>query len=178
MKRLLKFLKKILPVFIILTGVLFMALSCSPARKPIKPDNKILPKTMPKLSADQARLPAREEIPSTPAELHRTASSLAAMVSGINGVSNAYVALANNTAYVGLETRPELGAERLKTVKEEVSDRIKRADRRVINVYVTTDEAALGIIKKVARGVANGTPVSEFTWDITEIERRLAREYR
>jgi len=175
LKKLLQLLKKMLAVFFVVTVIIMPAGGCTPAKKPINPDNKLLPKTMPKLSTDQARQPAPNEIPVTPEELDRAASGLASLASGVPGVDRAYVALANTAAYVGIEM--ENGAGALSgTAKKEIADRIIRADRRLTRVYVTTDKDTVSSIKGVAQGIADGRQVSDFAWDIAEIERRIVQE--
>ncbi len=177
MKKLLQLLKKMLAVFFVVSVVIVPAGGCTPAKKPIQPDNKLLPKTMPKLSTDQARQPAPNGIPVTPAELNRTASGLASLASGVPGVDRAYVALANTAAYVGVEmvdgTKAAPG-----TARREIADRIRRADRRLARVYVTTNKDTVSRIKGVAQGIADGRPVSDFAWEIAEIERRIVQENR
>lgn len=175
MKKLLQLLKKMLSVFFVVTVIIMPAGGCTPAKKPINPDNKLLPKTMPKLSTDQARQPAPNEIPVTPEELDRAASGLASLASGVPGVDRAYVALANTAAYVGIEMEPGTGAAP-GTARREIADRIMRADRRLATVYVTTDSDTVSRIKGVAEGIADGRQVSDFAWDIAEIERRIVQE--
>ncbi|MBU7005711.1 YhcN/YlaJ family sporulation lipoprotein [Phosphitispora fastidiosa] len=175
MKKLLQLLKKMLAVFFVVTVIIVPAGGCTPAKKPINPDNKLLPKTMPRLSADQARQPAPKGIPVTPEELDRAASGLASLASGVPGVDRAYVALANTAAFVGIEMENRAGA-LPGTAKKEIADRIMGADRRLARVYVTTDKATVSRIKGVAKGIASGRQVSDFAMDIAEIERRIVQE--
>ncbi|MEW6572696.1 MAG: YhcN/YlaJ family sporulation lipoprotein [Bacillota bacterium] len=117
--------------------------------------------------------PARKPLPTDPREMSRLAERLAGEAVRVPGVNRATVVLAGSTAYVGVNL--QAGMERAETerAKRDVAARVKRAEPRLARVMVTTDSDTFTRIKRVQDGIAKGRPVSAFTDQIREINRRM-----
>ena len=74
---------------------------------------------------------------------------------------------------VGLETKPEVEAKKTEEIKTKVADEVKRADKSIKTVSITTDPNLITRIKKVAKGIEDGKPLSSFTDELAEITRRI-----
>lgn len=138
---------------------------CTPARKPTPPSAT---PTKPVTPA-----PARKPLPTDPREMSRLASRLAGEAARVPGVDRATVVLAGSTAYVGLGLKPEVNRGAAEGVQRNVAVRLKRAEPRLTRVMVTTDPDTYARIKRVQEGVAKGKPLSAFTTELREINRRM-----
>lgn len=157
--------------FLVLIGVLLTLLvtafaGCSAARKPGSPATPTPPgQTAP--GTPRSTAPAAD-----PRVSAREAARLADVASKVPGVRKAYVVLSGTTAYVGLDLKP--GEEpRSKTIQKDVASRVKRADARIRRVMVTTDPDLVTRIKRVSNGIAAGRPISAFTREMSELNKRL-----
>ncbi|RPF42995.1 YhcN/YlaJ family sporulation lipoprotein [Thermodesulfitimonas autotrophica] len=143
---------------------------CSPARKPTpSPATPTRPVTP---------APARKPLPTDPREMSRLASRLASEAARVPGVNKATVVLAGSTAYVGLDLKAGLEKGAVDRVKRDVAARLKRAEPRLTRVMVTTDPDTYTRIRRVQEGIAKGKPLSAFTSELREINRRMTPETR
>lgn len=117
--------------------------------------------------------PARKPLPTDPREMSRLAEHLAGEAVRVPGVNRATVALAGRTAYVGINLKAGLERAETEKVKRDVAERVKRAEPRVTRVLVSTDSDTFTRIKRVQDGIAKGRPLSAFTSQIREIDRRI-----
>lgn len=154
---------------VLMLVLLFTAGCAQPSRKPVPPPTRPAPSA----PAPRTPAPARKPLPTTPAEVHRLASKLAADAATVPGVDKATVALTDSTALVGLDVKAGVEAARANSIKREVSDRLQRSEPRLTRVLVTTDPDLTARIKKIAEGVKAGKPVSSFSREVTELMRRL-----
>uniref|UniRef100_A0A7C2I3S3 YhcN/YlaJ family sporulation lipoprotein n=1 Tax=Ammonifex degensii TaxID=42838 RepID=A0A7C2I3S3_9THEO len=137
----------------------------APARKPAPPPAS---PTQPVTPA-----PARKPLPTDPRELSRLATRLAGEAAKVPGVRKATVVLVGSTAYVGLNLKAGLERGETTRVQQQVADRVKKAEPRIRRVMVTTDADTFTRIKRVQDGIAKGRPVSAFTREIQELNRRM-----
>jgi len=151
-----------------------MAFGCAQSKKPLPPSPEPGPQTVP--NPGPARKPLPDRMPTTSPELHRIAVKLAAEAEKVAGVRDATVVLSGTNAYVGLDLDRNIQGKTTDQVKEEAARRVKKADRRLTDVYVSTDADTVTRIREVARGIAEGRPVSGFSRELAEIGRRLLPE--
>ncbi len=157
-------LKRLLSLLLTLTLCITCTAGCTPAKKPLPP----APRTAPRTPA-----PGVSRMPTTSPELNRIATKLAAEADKVPGVKKATVVLSGNMAYVGLDLQADIEAGRTNAVKRDVAVRVKNADKRLTNVYVSTDADIVTRIKRVSEGIRKGQPVSSFDRELTEIGRRI-----
>lgn len=117
--------------------------------------------------------PARKPLPTDPREMSRLAERLAGEAVRVPGVNRATVVLAGSTAYVGINLRAGLERSETEKAKRDVAERVKKAEPRLARVMVTTDSDTFARIKRVQDGIAKGRPLSAFTDQIREINRRM-----
>lgn len=113
------------------------------------------------------------KLPTTSPELHKLATKLASEASRVKGVKKATVALSGSTAYVGLDIPANVEASKTKTIKRDVVTRVKKADKRLATVLVSTDVGLVTRIKKVGKGIEQGKPITSFANELKEIGRRI-----
>ncbi|PKM82079.1 MAG: hypothetical protein CVU89_07005 [Firmicutes bacterium HGW-Firmicutes-14] len=166
-------MKRTIATFLTITCFFLVIWGCTPARKPIMPDNKLAPKTLPQVFPDPLERPIPDRLPAGPAELHRTAIRLAEAAESTRGVARAAAVFSNTTAYVGLKLDPGITPERSGEIKREAADRVRRADGRLARVYVTTDPESMAQIQKVVKGLEQGKTIEIFAPELAEIENRI-----
>ncbi len=169
--------KRILAVLMAVMLSATLAAGCrQPARKPAPPSSPA-PKTAPSPRTTRVTpAPAKKPLggmPASSAELHKLATKLAGEAAKVNGVKKATVVLSNTTAYVGLDLKPNITGAKTNTIKKDVGTRVKKADKRLTKVYVSTDVDTVTRIKRVADGIAKGKPISSFSRELSEIARRI-----
>jgi YhcN/YlaJ family sporulation lipoprotein len=142
---------------------------CAPARRPAPPNP---PNTQDQVNPKNNPRP-ESVFPADAREANRIAEKLADEAAKVEGVNSATVVLSRNTVIVGLDLKANLEADKTNAIKREVINRIKKADKRAKKVIVTTDADTVARIKKVAKGIAEGRPVSEFAKELAEITRRI-----
>ena len=113
-------------------------------------------------------------MPTSSKEMHKLATKLAAEAAKVNGVQKATVVLSKTMAYVGIDLKANIEASKTKSIKKEVAAKVKNADKRLTKVYVSADADVVTRIKKIAKGIEQGKPISSFTREIAEIGRRIA----
>lgn len=167
--------KRLLTVILAVIMLSALGAGCKqPAKKPIPtptPAPKMVPKTVKPLPIPVK--PGVTTMPTNSAEAHKLATKLAGEAAKVKGVIKATVALSNTTAYVGIDLESNIEANKTDTIKKEVADKVKNADKRLTNVYVTSDVDLVTRIKKVAEGTSKGKPVSSFISELSEIGRRI-----
>lgn len=102
----------------------------------------------------------------------------------VPGVDNATVVISGNTAYVGVGTDGDLTgrniaygtASDLTAVKRQCAQKIKAADPNIKTVYVSTDANFFDRLRRVGDGVRNGSPVSNFRNELSNLIRNLTPE--
>lgn len=162
-------MKRLLAV--VFSVVLFATLGvgCTPAKKPAPaPAPRTAP--APRITPAPAKKPA---MPTTSADMHKLATKLASEAAKVPGVKKATVALSGTDAYVGLDLKSGVTGKKTDAVKKDVVNRVKKADKRLTNVYVSTDIDTVTRIKKVANGIGQGKPLSSFANELAEIGRRI-----
>lgn len=157
------------PYLAIVTLLILAALfcsGCSPARKPTPspatPTRPITP------------APARKPLPTDPRELGRVASRLAGEAAKVPGVNKATVVIVGSTAYVGINLNADVERRETTRIRQRVADRLRKTEPRLRRVMVTADADTFARIKRVQEGIAKGKPVSAFTREIQEINRRMS----
>ncbi|MDI6632265.1 MAG: YhcN/YlaJ family sporulation lipoprotein [Bacillota bacterium] len=143
---------------------LFWAGGCTaPQRKPTPPASPTQP----------APEPARKPLPTDPRELSRVAGRLAGEAARVPGVNKATVVIVGSTAYVGINLNADVERGETTRIRQRVADRVRKTEPRLRRVMVTADADTFTRIKRVQDGIARGKPVSAFTREIQEINRRM-----
>ncbi len=173
-------MKRFLALVLSLALMAVLSLGCrQPARKPVPPAPTPAPRTVTPAPGVLTPTPgtptpgSAARMPTTSADVHSLAAKLAAEAKKVPGVRGASVALSKTTAYVGIDLDPKIEAGQTNTVKRDVAARLKKADKRLTNVYVTADVGLVTRIKNVAEGISKGKPLSTFDRELMEIGRRL-----
>lgn len=149
--------RKKLNIVLLVIILMFALLStaCAPARRPAAPENNVTP--------DRTNIQ----------DANRRAETLAAEAAKVQDVKSATVVLSGDTAIVGLNIPANVEKSRTEQIKQDVASRLKQADTGVKNVSIATDPDTVTRIRNIARGIADGRPVSEFAKELGEITRRI-----
>jgi YhcN/YlaJ family sporulation lipoprotein len=111
------------------------------------------------------------------AQSRKLADNLTNRVTAIKGVRSATVVVqpANNryTVLVGLTLNSDVKGTRTTAIKKEVTDKLKKADKRITRVMVTTNPDLVKRLEDIARGVLAGKPIQSFATEISELTRRI-----
>jgi YhcN/YlaJ family sporulation lipoprotein len=116
----------------------------------------------------------RQVLPTDPRESAQLADRLARVAAETPGVNRATVVLVGTTAYLGLNLEAEMDEEQTETTKRKAAKRIKDEEPRIERVMVVTDVDTLTRLENMAEGVRRGKPVSAFTDELAEINRRAS----
>ncbi len=165
-------MKRLLTILFSVALLVSLGVGCTPAKKPVptpRPDPRIV--SEPKDSTPRNNTAG---MPTTPTEMNKLATKLSNEAVKVPGVKGASVALSGTDAYVGLDLKSDITGKQTDAVKKDVVNRVKKADKRLTNVYVSTDIDTVTRIKKVAQGINQGKPLSSFTNELAEIGRRIA----
>lgn len=174
-------MKRIFYTVICFTLILSVLVGCATTRKPA-------PKPAPSKNAPPPKIDQTPKRPSpttprtpspkpAPQQNNRTsqklAKRLATSAEKIDGVKSATVVVSDSTAFIGLETNPDVEASETNKIKSKVTKKLKDEDKSLKDVSITTDPNLITRLKKVAKGVENGKPLSSFSKEIEEITRRM-----
>lgn len=144
--------------------VLVTSVGCSAQRKPdMNPQGQGIP------PAPTAPAPA-EPLPTIPTESTRLAKQVADEAVKVNGVNSVTVVLTGSTAMAGVDLKPGVDPN---VVKDEVASVIKKSEKRIKNVLVSTDPELNQRIASISKGIAEGRPISSFAVEVREIMNRL-----
>jgi len=115
-------------------------------------------------------------MPTETKEVAALQDKLAREAASVAGVKRAWVALSGNTALVGVELESDAprGQDDAAGLKNDISSRVRRADPRIKNVAVATDDATVARVRQIAEGVKEGKPVKTFTEDLNDLMKRMA----
>lgn len=175
------FKKRIVMYPLLLTlAVAPLAGGCTAARKPLPPPPPPGPTTIPAPAPTPVPAPTPPgtivrpaPVTPAPADANREAQRMATLVARIRDVRSATVVISGNTANVGLDIAGKVTGARTNAVKREAATVIRREDPRITTVYVATDADTVSRIRRVADGIARGTPVSSFVNELAAIQRRI-----
>lgn len=109
--------------------------------------------------------------PGTQARAADAADDIARRVAAIDGVNKAYVVVVGNVALLGLDLKKNIEGAKVESIREQAASRAKQ-DPRIVNAVVETDPDAVGRIQGMARGIAEGRPISDFFKEIGEFFNR------
>ncbi|MGI6605021.1 MAG: YhcN/YlaJ family sporulation lipoprotein [Firmicutes bacterium] len=167
----------------VLVGLLVLILAvvltgCRTAQRKPLPDRTPQPeRPTPIRTAPPPQGPnANEPMPTETKEVAALQDKLAREAASVAGVKRAWVALSGNTALVGVELESDAprGQDDAAGLKNDISSRVRRADPRIKNVAVATDDATVARVRQIAEGVKEGKPVKTFTEDLNDLMKRMA----
>lgn len=101
------------------------------------------------------------------------AKKLADAAKRVEGVEEATVVISGARVFAGIEIDEDVEENKTEELKTQVVKEIKKADTRVETVHVTADPNIVTRIEKVAKGIEQGRPVSEFASELEEIARLI-----
>lgn len=161
---------------VIMLIALFNVAGCSKqaSKKPLTttPQNKV---TKPGTTTTKKAQPVS---PLGPSETRKLADKLTNLAVKVKGVRSATVVVqpSNNRAavLVGLTLEPGVKGSETNKIKKQVRDKLKKADKRITRVLVTSDPNLVRRIEDIARGIIAGKPVQSFASEISELTRRIA----
>ncbi len=90
----------------------------------------------------------------------------------VNGVDEAWVAVVDNTAYVGIELGEGVQQERAERIERTVAEQIVSRVDKIDQAFASTDPAIVGRMREISRDLAGGRPASAYR---EELERMSAR---
>lgn len=162
---------KALLLLLLVALLLSVFAGCAPARRPAPNNGTRRETTEPRNINGNDDL--ADDMDMNAEESNRIAEQLADEATKVKGVKSATVVFTNKTAVVGLDLGAEIEADQTDDIKQEVSNRLKKANKNVKTVSISTDADTVTRIRNIARGVAEGRPVSEFAKELSEITRRI-----
>lgn len=174
-------------LLILLTLIMALSLSLTGCRATKKPSptryTPTTPRTTPAPSPGMTTpAPSRTPTtptPTTPAPVKRPvpqstrAAKIASNVAKLPEVNRATVVISGNTAIVGIDMKANVQGTHETQVKKKVEKTVRDTDKGIKNVSVTSDPDLYTRINNIAKGIAAGRPLSEFTKQITEILKRI-----
>lgn len=102
-----------------------------------------------------------------------TAKALARKISEMKNVNSATVVLSGNSAWVGVDLAANLENKMTNNMKNEITEIVKKEDKKINTVYVTADADTVTRLRNIAGDIASGKPVSGFINELNEIGRRI-----
>ncbi|MDK2805126.1 YhcN/YlaJ family sporulation lipoprotein [Thermoanaerobacterium thermosaccharolyticum] len=169
-------------LLILLTLIMALSISLTGCKATKKPSptryTPTTPRTTPAPSPGMTT-PAPSRTPTTPAPAKRPvpqstrAAKIATNVAKLPEVNKATVVISGNTAIVGIDMKASVQGTHETQVKKKVEKTVRDTDKSIKNVSVTSDPDLYKRIDNIAKGIAAGRPLSEFTKQITEILKRI-----
>ncbi|MDN5316945.1 MAG: hypothetical protein PWR08_1069 [Thermoanaerobacterium sp.] len=169
-------------LLILLTLIMALSISLTGCKATKKPSptryTPTTPRTTPAPSPGMTT-PAPSRTPTTPAPVKRPvpqstrAAKIATNVAKLPEVNKATVVVSGNTAIVGIDMKASVQGTHETQVKKKVEKTVRDTDKGIKNVSVTSDPDLYKRIDNIAKGIAAGRPLSEFTKQITEILKRI-----
>lgn len=169
-------------LLILLTLIMALSISLTGCKATKKPSptryTPTTPRTTPAPSPGMTT-PAPSRTPTTPAPVKRPvpqstrAAKIATNVAKLPEVNKATVVISGNTAIVGIDMKASVQGTHETQVKKKVEKTVRDTDKSIKNVSVTSDPDLYKRIDNIAKGIAAGRPLSEFTKQITEILKRI-----
>ena len=106
-------------------------------------------------------------------DLHQRAEKIAdAVVNDVAQVKDARTVISEKMAYVSVAIDETADTAESATLKEEISNVVKKTDAEIETVYVMEDADTFTRMKEIGEDIANGKPVSGF---VEELENMFVR---
>jgi YhcN/YlaJ family sporulation lipoprotein len=160
-----KLARRLAGVLVLTLMLVSLVTGCQAQKKPTLPNTKA----------------AEEYDPSklTPTDRRVISNRLSDVASTVTGVQRAIVVLSSDNknkivVLVGLTLTPD-AANKQQQVKSMTADKIKKSDKRVTQVLVTTDPNMVKRISDIAAGIIQGKPVKSYARDVDELTRNIKR---
>lgn len=112
-------------------------------------------------------------VPAVPSSLNTRASNIANAVSKINGVDKTTVVISGNNALVGIRQNENGSTGDVDNLKNNIVSTVKRTDKGIKNVYVTSDMSLYNRIDRIARDITEGKTLTNYTDEIDDIIRKI-----
>ncbi|MGE5397656.1 MAG: YhcN/YlaJ family sporulation lipoprotein [Chitinophagales bacterium] len=169
-----------IPILIIVSSTLILGGCGNQAqKKPVTPKtNMTAPKTK-TTTPNTVTRPAKKPVPTmSTSEMRRLADKLTNIAVTVKGVKSATVVVqpmgTKVSVLVGLTLDPSVKGKETTMIKNEITKKFKKADKRITRVLVTSNPDLVKRIEDIARGVIAGKPVQSFASEISELSRRIA----
>ncbi len=172
LKKYQKYILRLTILAVLLTAVFMVG--CTATKKPVP--NQVTPPvpapTTPTPVNPRAITPQVVPTPGNQARAKDAADDIAKKVSAINGVNKAYVVVVGNVALIGADIKQNIEGAKVEKIREQAATRAKE-DPRIVSAVVETGPDAVTRIQKIASGIAQGRPISEFFQQINEFFNRV-----
>jgi len=91
----------------------------------------------------------------------------------INGVDEAWVAVVDGTAYVGIELGEGVDGERAERIERAVVEQIVSRVDKIDQAMASRDPAIVGRIREISRDLADGRPASVYREELERLGRNM-----
>lgn len=95
------------------------------------------------------------------------------VVEQINGVEEAWVAVVDNTAYVGIELGEGVDEERADRIERTAVEQVTSRVDRINQARATRDPAIVGRIREISQGLAQGRPESAYREELQRLSDQM-----
>jgi YhcN/YlaJ family sporulation lipoprotein len=145
--------------------MVLLVTGCQQQKKPITPRTKAAEQY------DPSQL--------NPTDRRVISNRLSDVAATVKGVQRAIVVLASDNknkmvVLVGLTLTPD-ATNKSQQIKSATADKIKKSDKRITQVLVTTDPNMTKRISDIAAGIIQGKPVKSYARDVDELTRSLKK---
>ncbi len=163
-------LKKLLPIAMIgILGLSMLVAGCQTSKKPMTPQPNSPSTQKPYTNTPNNNTNTNMTTTSNNQQVTRAQNE----AQRVSGVRSASAIISGRTMYIGLDLDANLGANKSAMVEKEVLNKEKKMFP-AYTVMVSSDIDTVTRIKKVARGIASGTPLTSFSNEIKDIGTRMA----
>lgn len=178
--------KRILFTTCILLLIAFIAIGCTtPAKRPVPeprttPSNETIDRN--RTTTDNKIRTTDEMLPNDNRntmdnrmnnDLSDRADRIKNQVSKLKDVKSATVVITERTALVGINLTSGTKGELNSKIKKDVEDTVKKADKDIERVAVTSDPDIFTRIENIGKDIGQGRPISGFATEVEEIIRRI-----
>ncbi|WP_273484112.1 YhcN/YlaJ family sporulation lipoprotein [Desulforamulus ruminis] len=160
----------LLPVTILLGTALALG-GCTPAQKPLDPAPGPYVKPAPNTPATPTPTPTPSP-PNVTVYPKHIADKVVAEANKVKGVRGSNAVVAGKNIYLGLDINANLEKNKSEEIERTVLNRVKNLQIGY-TVTVTSDIDTATQINKVARGIAQGRPISAFSKELQDIGTRI-----
>lgn len=91
----------------------------------------------------------------------------------VNGVDDAWVAVIDGTAYIGLEMGEGIDGVRAEQIEKAVAEQVTSRVDKIDQALVSSDPAIVGRLREISRDMAIGRPASAYREELQDLGSRM-----
>ncbi|QXM06822.1 YhcN/YlaJ family sporulation lipoprotein [Crassaminicella indica] len=160
-----KRIKCIFVIAVISIFAAFLALGCTPARRPVPEVDRYKNKVVPERYNDQRNL-TYDNIPNRMRDyaVNKKGENVALEreIERMSGIEDAVVILDRDTCYVGVDTDTGVPIENMKAMQTRIASKVREKMPSIVRVYVTSEEDRVKRLRGFRTSIMNGRDVREF----------------